>query len=206
MKRGNGGGDVAKGLFFLSPWLVGFSLFTLTPIVLSAWFSFCDYSLLEPLLPRVVRPFNYSWGAAAFPSAVPGAKDVSYCVSDVLVIPRGAKHPREAFEFMAFCQRQEEMEKLCAMSGKTSPLKRVSDDYIYSNPNPYVDVFDRLADSPNAAPIDQTPIYGEASGLIDVAINKAYLLELSPTEALNKAQAQIEALAAQYRRQEALRR
>jgi multiple sugar transport system substrate-binding protein len=33
---------------------------------------------LEPLLPRVLRPFNYAWGVEAFPSALPGMKDVTY--------------------------------------------------------------------------------------------------------------------------------
>ena len=40
--------NTAKGLAFLSPWLVGFLVFTLTPVVLSFYYSFCDYSLLQP--------------------------------------------------------------------------------------------------------------------------------------------------------------
>jgi multiple sugar transport system permease protein len=39
--------NTAKGLAFISPWLVGFCLFTLVPIVLSLYYSFCDYSLLQ---------------------------------------------------------------------------------------------------------------------------------------------------------------
>jgi ABC-type glycerol-3-phosphate transport system substrate-binding protein len=147
---------------------------------------------LEPFLPRVLRPFNYAWGVQAFPSAVPGMKDVAYCVTDVLVIPRGSPHPREAFEFMAFTQRQDEMEKLCSLSGKNSPLKRTSLDYMYSNSNPYIDIFDRLADGPNATPSDQTPIAGEALGLIDVAAQQVYLLQKSPREALAEAQKRID--------------
>jgi multiple sugar transport system permease protein len=50
-------GDIGKGLAFLSPWIIGFSVFTITPIVLSAWFSLCDYSLLEP--PAYVGLNNY---------------------------------------------------------------------------------------------------------------------------------------------------
>ena len=42
--------NLGKGLAFLSPWLVGFACFMLTPIVLSFYYSLCDYSLLqEPL-------------------------------------------------------------------------------------------------------------------------------------------------------------
>jgi ABC-type glycerol-3-phosphate transport system substrate-binding protein len=161
---------------------------------------------LEPFLPRVLRPFNYAWGVEAFPSNVPGMKDVSYCSTDVLVIPRGSKHPREAFEFMAFTQRQEQMESLCSSSGKNSPLKRVSSDYVYSNPNPYIDVFDRLADSPNATPVEQTPIYAEASSLIDLAAQQCYLLQKTPIEALTEAQQRIDQRLARYQEVRDLRR
>lgn len=41
---------LGRGLFFLSPWLIGFFAFTLIPIVLSLYYSFCQYSLLQPPL------------------------------------------------------------------------------------------------------------------------------------------------------------
>jgi ABC-type glycerol-3-phosphate transport system substrate-binding protein len=130
---------------------------------------------------------------AAFPSNVPGQKDVTYAETDILMIPRGAAHPREAFEFMAYVQRQDVMEKLCRLTCKSTPLSKQSDDWIYSHPNPYVDVFERLAASPNAQPIDQTPIYAEALNEIDVAAQQTYLLEKSPRAALEGAQARIDA-------------
>ncbi len=37
-----------KGLAFLAPWLAGFCIFMLLPIALSLYYSFCDYSLLQP--------------------------------------------------------------------------------------------------------------------------------------------------------------
>ena len=37
--------DLIKGLAFVSPWIVGFLCFLLLPIVLSAYYSLCDYSL-----------------------------------------------------------------------------------------------------------------------------------------------------------------
>src|SRR5277367_5791959 len=40
--------NLLKGLAFLSPWLIGFTVFTLLPIILSAYFSLCDYALLQP--------------------------------------------------------------------------------------------------------------------------------------------------------------
>lgn len=40
--------QLAKGVAFVSPWLIGFLAFTLLPVGLSLYYSFCDYSLLEP--------------------------------------------------------------------------------------------------------------------------------------------------------------
>jgi multiple sugar transport system substrate-binding protein len=162
---------------------------------------------LEPFLPRVMRPFNYEWAVAAFPSAVPGerGRDVSYNETDILVIPRGAKHPRESFEFLAYMQRPQVMEKLGKLTGKHSVLRTNSEDWVYAHRNPYVDVFDRLAASPNAVAIDQTPIYTEGMTELDVAAQQIYLLQKTPTEALAEAQQRLDARLARYHEQRALR-
>lgn len=39
---------LVRGLAFLSPWLLGFCLFTLVPLALSLYYSFTDFSLLQP--------------------------------------------------------------------------------------------------------------------------------------------------------------
>ena len=39
--------NFCKGMAFLSPWIVGFLAFTLVPVGLSLYYSFCDYSLLQ---------------------------------------------------------------------------------------------------------------------------------------------------------------
>jgi multiple sugar transport system permease protein len=41
---------LTRGLAFLSPWLIGFVVFTIIPISLSLYYSFCHYSLLQPPL------------------------------------------------------------------------------------------------------------------------------------------------------------
>ena len=40
--------NLRNGLLFISPWIVGFGVFMLYPICASLFFSFCDYSVLEP--------------------------------------------------------------------------------------------------------------------------------------------------------------
>jgi multiple sugar transport system permease protein len=42
--------NLGKGLGFLSPWIIGFLLFTLLPVGMSFYYSLCDYSLLQPPL------------------------------------------------------------------------------------------------------------------------------------------------------------
>jgi multiple sugar transport system permease protein len=49
--------QLGKGLAFLSPWLFGFCAFTLVPVVLSFYYSFCDYSLLQS--PTYIGSANY---------------------------------------------------------------------------------------------------------------------------------------------------
>lgn len=49
--------NLVKGLAFISPWLVGFCLFTALPVALSLYYSLCDYSLLQD--PLFVGATNY---------------------------------------------------------------------------------------------------------------------------------------------------
>lgn len=45
--------NLAKGLAFVSPWLVGFAIFTAIPIGLSLYYSFCDFALTSPDRPAI---------------------------------------------------------------------------------------------------------------------------------------------------------
>src|SRR5690242_17014335 len=40
--------NLPKALAFLSPWIIGFCVFTIVPVGLSLYWSFCRYSLLKP--------------------------------------------------------------------------------------------------------------------------------------------------------------
>jgi multiple sugar transport system permease protein len=50
--------NLAKGLGFLSPWIIGFCVFTALPVGLCIYYSFCDYSLLKPPLFRGMENFR----------------------------------------------------------------------------------------------------------------------------------------------------
>jgi multiple sugar transport system permease protein len=47
----------AKGMAFLSPWIIGFSVFTFIPAALSVYYSLCDYSIMQP--PAYIGLRNY---------------------------------------------------------------------------------------------------------------------------------------------------
>ncbi|HEX4054863.1 MAG TPA: sugar ABC transporter permease [Tepidisphaeraceae bacterium] len=47
-----------KGMAFLSPWLIGFLVFTLLPIAVSFYFSLCKFDLLQA--PRFIGAHNYT--------------------------------------------------------------------------------------------------------------------------------------------------
>ncbi len=142
----------------------------------------------EATLPREQRKQNYAWAAAPFPSAVPGLENVSYCGFDTLVIPRGARHPKEAFEFIAFVNRQDVMERLNTLHCKNSPLTKVSDEFLENHPNPYIDVFEQLASSPNARALPSIGIWPQVAAELNNAIQEVYLLRKTPQQALDDAQ------------------
>jgi multiple sugar transport system permease protein len=53
--------EAAWGLLFLSPWLVGFVLFTAAPMIASFVLSFTDYNQLHPEATHFAGINNYSW-------------------------------------------------------------------------------------------------------------------------------------------------
>jgi len=136
------------------------------------------------------------WAAAPFPSVdptLPHLKDVTYCNCDVLVIPRGAKHKAEAFEFIAFVNRQDIMEKLADSHCKISPLAKVSEGFLTNHRNPYIRVFDDLAASPNAHPTEPVPIQAEVDAEMNNFVQRLAMLEVSPQQGLEEMQRRLQA-------------
>lgn len=50
--------ETLTALLFASPWIVGFTVFLLYPLIASVYYSFCDYSVLRP--PVFIGTENYS--------------------------------------------------------------------------------------------------------------------------------------------------
>src|SRR5262249_16890423 len=139
-------------------------------------------------LTRQGRRENCEWAAAPFPSARADKPPATFAAMDILVIPSTSHHKSEAFEFIAFVNRQDIMEKLVSMHCKNSPLAKMSDHYIQNHPNPYIEVFEELAASPNARPVPPIPVWPEVRTELDVAIERICLDEATPLQALSDAQ------------------
>jgi ABC-type glycerol-3-phosphate transport system substrate-binding protein len=146
----------------------------------------------ETKLPVEQRRRHYKWGAAPFPAARDDDRDVTFAGFDVLVIPKTARHKKEAFEFIAFVNRQEVMEKLCAMHCKNSPLREVSEAFIRHHPNPYIGEFERMVSSEHARGIPAVPIWIEVEDELKAVAESVYLLRKAPAEALAEAQERLQ--------------
>lgn len=136
---------------------------------------------------------NMRWGASALPASVEhNDGPVALIESDVLVVPRGAKHPDEAFEFIRYVNSRGPMEKLTLGHRKFSPLSKVSDNFIARHPNPAIQVFMDLAASPNAFCVPRTPIWTEYSKEMLVATDRVYAGDVTVERALSDAQARMQ--------------
>lgn len=130
------------------------------------------------------------WGVAAFPSAdaLAGSPPVTIIESDVVVIPRGAAHPREAFEFMRYLQRQDVAEKLARAQRKFTALKEVSDGFANGHPNREIAFFIRLSRSPGARAVPRLPFWLEYKAEMRTAVEDVIALRQLPAPALENVQ------------------
>jgi multiple sugar transport system substrate-binding protein len=126
------------------------------------------------------------WGAAPFPYPAdrPDLKGTTPVEEDVLVIPRGAKHPDEAFEFIAFVNSRKGSEILNMGQRKFTPLLDVSPRFLREHPNPYIQVFIDLAKSKNAFIGPQMPLWQEYQAEMATAFDQIWLAEKTPEAAL----------------------
>lgn len=145
------------------------------------------YNFIDKYAPQL------EWGAAPFPSADP-VKDpmVALGECDVLVIPRGARHVREAFAFIRFVNTQKEIEKLNLGQRKFSPLAKTSPDFIQNHPNPYIQVFIDLATHGAVCYTPRMVIYNEYSDEMFFAADQIFNLLATPEEALHNVQKRIQ--------------
>ncbi|APR79128.1 N-Acetyl-D-glucosamine ABC transport system, permease protein 1 [Minicystis rosea] len=124
------------------------------------------------------------WGAAPFPSEKAGGPPVAIADADMLVIPSGARHPKEAFEFLTYLSQRGPREKLCLGQRKLSPLREVSPEFFRAHKNPYIRMFQELAASPGATPQPRISVWNEYTNEIRNASQRLWLGEATADRAL----------------------
>ena len=147
---------------------------------------------------------DLQWGAAAFPSEGGRLKDVSIAECSIQVIPRNAKHPKEAAEFMSFVQRPENLKYLALKHRKFMPLKIANDMDYSKHPNKEIELFLRLSQSPNVRIIPRIPIWQEYTSEIDNTFQQVWLQKKTPKEALDILQRRMEDKWNDYQRIDAI--
>jgi len=148
---------------------------------------------------------DLEWATAPFPSAVPSLDNVTMAECDSVVIPVGAPHPDEAFEFIHFLCSQEGLEMLNMGQQKFTPLRKVSPEFLENHPNPYIELFIDLAKSPHAYHPPDLSIWFEYNDEITAAFDMILFETQTPAQALEQVQTRVSAMWARAKRRIELR-
>lgn len=103
---------------------------------------------------------------------------------DVLVIPKGARNPEAAFEFITWIQSRTRLERLATAHGKNSPLREASPGFVDDHPNRSIAMHNVLASSPRAFVFPRTRVWPRYVSEFDAAFQGLWLGEQSPSEML----------------------
>jgi multiple sugar transport system substrate-binding protein len=146
---------------------------------------------------------NLQWFAVPipYPRARPDLEGHAMLNEDIITIPKGSKHPKEAFEFIRYLESQSVMEHLCVAHGKDTPLAKVSDWFYKAHPNPYIRMFEGLGRSPRAMAAPQIGILPQLRAEMDVVFQEVSTGEKAPRPALDEAQTRLAGLWKTYKEQ-----
>ena len=152
------------------------------------------------------RP-ELQWAAAPFPypSDKPELDGRTFADLDILVIPRGAKHPKEAFEFITYMQSQKAMEKLCLLQTKHSPLAQASPTFYEQHPNPYIRLFTDMPKNDSVVSPPKIAIWPEYSSELRNAFDQVFVEGKDPQEVLTRVRLRMQPALDRYLKEKRLR-
>ncbi|MBK7403774.1 MAG: extracellular solute-binding protein [Phycisphaerales bacterium] len=123
----------------------------------------------NPTLDYLVTPFPVA-DELVTSGILPGLLE-----ADVLAIPRGCPHPEEAWTFFKYMQTQEVQEALARAHCKPSPMRETSPGFFAGHGNPYVEVFDAIAKSPDVKVLPQTRVEKQFSDMSGSAFDAIWM-------------------------------
>ena len=93
---------------------------------------------------------------------------------DILVVPKGAPHPEEAMEFIAFTQRQDMVELVSSLHAKPSPLMEVSDAFYRSHPNTSIAAHEAILHSANGYGMPRLATWPEFVSSLNAGVDRIW--------------------------------
>jgi ABC-type glycerol-3-phosphate transport system substrate-binding protein len=132
------------------------------------------------------------------------ANPIGPAEADVVVIPRGVKHPEACAEFLAFCQKQENIEELARAHFKSSPLSTSSERFLATHPNKGIATFDAIAKSTRAFVTPRTRVWPEIKREMDAMMDDLYRGETT-AKVLGGVNTRVQAVLDRYKAQRARR-
>lgn len=152
-----------------------------------------------PWLANVINAYapGLDYGVAPFP--VPADlhhpdEPVGLIDTDVLVIPKGAKRPEASMEFIAYTQRQDNVERLSRVHCKNSPLAESSEEFLATHPNKGVRMHDAIAKSPRSFRFPKTRAWPQIKDNFDQTAERIWTMRGTPGEELRR----VEGLAQEF--------
>lgn len=140
---------------------------------------------------KLYRP-DLDYGVAPFPVADALYQEdapLGLIDTDVLVIPKGVRHPEASMEFLAYTQRQDVVELLSTVHCKGSPLAQSSEKFRREHPNRGIEVFETIGKSPRSYRVPPTPVWLAIRDQMDFVVDEVWNQRTTPTQALARAQA-----------------
>ena len=125
-----------------------------------------------PMFIRRHRP-QMDFGVAPFPAVEGLPYPMSLLEADVIGIPRGCRHPKEAWEFVHWVQR-EGLAILCRLQGKHMPVRKPPDWFRQGHPNPEIEIFERLAMAPDSFIVPAVIVQREYQDLMKRAFERIW--------------------------------
>lgn len=150
--------------------------------------------LQGPWLANMIKLYkpDLDYGVAPFPVAealYQADSPIGLIDTDVLVIPKGVRHPRASMEFLAYTQRQDVVEFLSTVHCKGSPLAQSSEKFRREHPNRGIEVFETIGKSPRSYRVPPTPVWLAIRDQMDFVVDEVWNQRTTPTQALARAQA-----------------
>lgn len=139
----------------------------------------CAMVVQGPWLANVINAFkpDLDYGVAPFvvdDAMHDAASPVGLVDSDILVIPRGVKHPEACMEFIAYTQRPQNVEFLSKAHFKNSPLTKSSEGFLNTHPNRGVRIHDAIAQSPRSFLCPRTRAWPQFKDECDAAFQRMW--------------------------------